>query len=456
MKRYTYVPFRGSLDSVEASELAGLREVSQGWYVEYSPILPATPQLAKQLSSFANESGGWLFVGVNPQEKGRMTAASFPGIAANTIEEALAALREAALLQVTPEVSFESRVIEGPVAKINLPPDRSIIVIGVPEGAIPPYVHSSGVIYTRAAKLAGPTPALDPRYLDVLRSRARETQERLAQFLSLEPGARERGKHAPVRVSVYLLNDPLLVSQSLNLSRVRFSEVMRSGAASGVFPGLFDNLFTTSDGYIARYLKNNDPFGEGLTFRWWMNGNARLSIPVDTSDANEFPPHSDPRRSDFVRIVRSLGVGETRIADFSGFLALLAAGTEKYLQLREVLGLNGPFWSKVRFCNAWQAAPFINLRQYIESIRLHGFPVVQDDHFYAPSGWSTDDLLKLQPGEYGGATGQSRLLALRLAATALRAVGIDFDSFISQDPRGLLRDLAESMNFVVEEPLAET
>jgi hypothetical protein len=454
MKRYRYIPFAGGLAGGEGSKLAGLKEVSQGWYVQYSETLPSVPQLARHLSSFANRSGGWVFVGVKGQQKGEMTADSFPGVPATTVEQALAALHRAASAHVTPELCFETRIIEGPISEIDLSADRAIIIVGVPEGPLPPYVHS-GRVYTRAADHRGPVPELDRWQLDLLHNRARETQRRMAEFISLRPDPAERQTDGPVRSFIYLLSDPLLVNGPLKLSHDLFSQLMRSRTESNIPPAIFDNLFTTADGYVARSSKEGDPFCEGPAFRWWLNGNARLTIPIETSDANEFLPHSDPRRSDFVRMLRTQGLGQARIADFSGFLAVLAAGTEKYLQLREALGSSGAFWSKVRFLNAWRAAPFISLRQYIERIKFYGFPILQEDEFYVPPGWSTDDLIKLEPGEHDGLKAQSMLLAMRLAASVLRAVGIDFDSFLTEDPRGLIRDLAESMNFVVEGPPGE-
>jgi hypothetical protein len=453
MKRYRYIPFAGNLAALKGPELAALKEVNQGWYVEYSATLPSARQLAKQISAFANQSGGWLFVGVKGQERGPLTAEAFPGIPAAAIGEALAELREAGFAHVTPEVQFETGVIEGPVSEIDLAPGRSIIIVGIPEGTIPPYVHSSGCVYRRASDQSEPTPEVDRRELDVLRNREVETRQRLADFLSFKTGDTHRETYGPVRIYVYLLNDPFVVGESVGLSYHRFSDVMQTNPMSDIIAPGFSNVFTSPDGYTARCLKDNEPLRERLAFRWWASGNARLTIPVDTCDADTFPLLSDPRRSDFVRMLRGQSIAPVRIADFSEFLSLLAAGTGKYLQLRQVLGLGGALWGKVRFCGAWRATPFINLRQYIESVRIHGFPVVQDDEFYSPPGFSTEDLIKVEPGKSASLRSQSVLLALRLAVSALRAVGIDFDTFIKDEPEGFLNDLGESMNFVVEEPL---
>lgn len=57
-----YSPFDKSIRDLEASDLAILKIVHEGWYVEYKSELVKAPALAKALSAFANTYGGWLFL----------------------------------------------------------------------------------------------------------------------------------------------------------------------------------------------------------------------------------------------------------------------------------------------------------------------------------------------------------------------------------------------------------
>ena len=59
-----FTPFDKAFDDISVGDLDGLMEVGEGWYVEYKSQLPNTRVLAKSLSSFANQYGGWLFLGV--------------------------------------------------------------------------------------------------------------------------------------------------------------------------------------------------------------------------------------------------------------------------------------------------------------------------------------------------------------------------------------------------------
>ena len=55
-------PFEKAFQDLVAADLACLREVSEGWYVEYKSTAIAPRALAKSLSAFANQYGGYLFL----------------------------------------------------------------------------------------------------------------------------------------------------------------------------------------------------------------------------------------------------------------------------------------------------------------------------------------------------------------------------------------------------------
>jgi predicted HTH transcriptional regulator len=60
MKTIPFNPFVKKLEQLESSDLAILKEVAEGWYVEYKSILLDTRKIAKSIAAFANHYGGWL------------------------------------------------------------------------------------------------------------------------------------------------------------------------------------------------------------------------------------------------------------------------------------------------------------------------------------------------------------------------------------------------------------
>ena len=54
-----YSPFDKALKDLLAADLANLKIVNEGWYVEYKSELVNARALAKAVSAFANTYGGW-------------------------------------------------------------------------------------------------------------------------------------------------------------------------------------------------------------------------------------------------------------------------------------------------------------------------------------------------------------------------------------------------------------
>ena len=162
-----YTPFNKEYDELSTGDLESLREVREGWYVEYKSQLPSTRDLAKSLSSFANQYGGWLLLGVD-ETPDSLTAGTFPGIENEKLSELLESLRNAAKDIVRPQVDYQHRVLEGPVDRMGLSSNRSVVVVRVPEGSNTPYIHNDGRIYIRIDDSSSPIPATDKATFDLL------------------------------------------------------------------------------------------------------------------------------------------------------------------------------------------------------------------------------------------------------------------------------------------------
>ena len=133
-----YTPFDKNLAELAPEDLATLTDVYEGWYVEYKSELVNNRALAKSLSSFANQYGGWLFIGV-AEDRNTHAAKNFPGIPDSQVQAGLESLRNASkdLLHrdVGPSVFYDTRVFKGPIPSVGLPTGQSIVVVYTPEGS---------------------------------------------------------------------------------------------------------------------------------------------------------------------------------------------------------------------------------------------------------------------------------------------------------------------------------
>lgn len=183
----SYAVFEKELKAVGPDDLVRLRDVPEGWFVEYKSQLSDVRSAAKSLSAFANSYGGWLFYGIAEKPGGSRTAGSFLGIPSADVPAIEQGLQRAASQHVSPTPYYSHRVFFGPIDAIGLGPDRAIIVVHAPMGRNAPYVHSSGRIYRRLAEASDPAVETDRHLLDLLWARGRESRRRFAKLVKTKP-----------------------------------------------------------------------------------------------------------------------------------------------------------------------------------------------------------------------------------------------------------------------------
>ncbi len=84
-----YSPFDKPINDLKPADLAILRSVSEGWYVDYKSALIDAGASAKAVSAFANTYGGWLFIGVKERSKDDPVADEFPGLSDRDVDVAI-------------------------------------------------------------------------------------------------------------------------------------------------------------------------------------------------------------------------------------------------------------------------------------------------------------------------------------------------------------------------------
>ena len=265
-----FSPFSAPLALALPSELKELYSISEGWYVEYKS-LPIPPKvMAKTLSSFANQYGGWLVLGV-VENSDDLTAQEFPGLSQQQVSQVVQTLRDASKDCVNPEVYYEHRVFDGPIEEIDLSADKSIVVVHIPQGPEPPYVHADARIYRRVGDSSAPKRETDQSILDRLSSRARQSRERLENMITRVP-LTSKGEEANTYLHMTLTSDPYEIGGHwFSDTFDGFSETMKED------PIRFDNIFTRSGGFIARQTAGNDPYYRLLTWDFDRRGHSFIS-----------------------------------------------------------------------------------------------------------------------------------------------------------------------------------
>lgn len=249
IKKYAFTPIKSSLETWSGIQLEILKDIGEGLYIEYKKDALQASDIAKQLAAFANESGGWLFFGI--EEKGpERKAGTFSGINNKNISILTDRVRDVATQAIQPPVDFEYKVIEGPVPEIQLEKDSSILIIGIPQGFNTPYIYA-GKIYRRIADKSEPKTETDYNIIYRLWQRGEKSRKDLENFTSNLPLLPEKQKDN-TWIHIFLITD-LFLDERHNLKFSDFVKIMRPEAELEHGSIRMDNFFQLKmDLYVAK------------------------------------------------------------------------------------------------------------------------------------------------------------------------------------------------------------
>ena len=419
---FTFSPFTCRLRDLDVPDLKVLREAEEGWYLDYKRDVPTVDSAAKSISSFANTYGGWLIYGVDAPGGGAPSPSGFPGIGIADVSRTQEVLQRAAATLVNPAPFFEIKTIVGPAVDIGLPANRTVIVVRVPPGAHAPYVHGNGRIYRRVADSSEPKHETDRSVLDLLWERSRRALSRWTELIEDEPLLSKREEDTPT-AHVFFSHDPFGDRGSrLGLSFHEFVDVMR--AATGGLP--FDNFYPDARGYVARQTVGSDPYNLVLTWRQQVDATAVLSFPIPWTRIDDNGLWALGTLSgykfieEFAEQCRERGPKAGRVIDLNFVPLILHGALHRYRALLDASGYDDDFFVKVRINDTWRTIPFIDLKTFVDDVGRLGVPVVQDSHFFAPSG--ADTLIPL--GRRPRPLEEDGLLADTMKVTAEVAAGL--------------------------------
>lgn len=433
----SYSPFSKSLEDITGDDLQVLRAVDEGWFVDYKSQAVKPVDFGKHLSAFANQFGGWLFIGIKEGQHKSMKADSFPGIDTSDVPKTLIQIREGIAAHVSTPILFSHRVIDGPVESLGLDSNKSIIIVHVPEGDNPPYIHSTGRIYRRIADSSEPEAETNRSVLDGMWRKAENHKARLSEFI-LDPVSRNQSDpRCGAYAYVYLLHDLSLGSANCGLSFQQFKAALDDGRANGKFPILLDNVFPTQDGYIARhYMGRNGPNDQLLSLRWWLNGNVRFTIPIEqVSSSDCWSPRSCPHLKILCEAMGVLpgkplpqnGYNLDSVLDLGMLCFCIAALEQSYFALRDKCGLAGSVRTKAVLTGVRNAIPFIPMQCLIDQVLTGGVPISQDSVVVVPKGTLPDTFLEVADIPSSVGSRRADLVSAQLAIPMLRAMGVGIE-----------------------------
>lgn len=382
---YSYYPFRNSLDELDYTDLLLLKDVSEGWYIDYKQQGLKVADTAKHLSAFANQYGGWLIIGITETQDGTRSADEFVGIDNFNLEKVCTDIREASSAHINPEVHYEEKIIRGPIEEIGLEADKSILIIGIPTSYNTPHIHSSGRVYKRIADQSKPKEETDRHQLDRMWERSNTHREKVIKKLTSLPELSEQQENSSW-LHVFIKQSDFENAPVKNLKYSDFKSIVKSADGKNMLCSVpLDTTTTTVDGFSARQAKNNNPVMSTMGLRWYHNGTIRLDIPINSYNGFSFNEEfkSNPRALNFLSMLTKNIDQEyyknIKILDYSYLLTCLMALSGTAVYLLDSIGDNRTTYMCYSLRNVTHTIPFFDNDKYIERVKVDGMPLTTDN-----------------------------------------------------------------------------
>jgi hypothetical protein len=396
MHSYPYNPFQKELTEVVGEDLAVLRHVSEGWYIDYKSQGLEIRELAKHMSAFANQYGGWLLFGISESKDGTRVAESFPGIAKADVPVLSLRLREAISAHLSPSVLYEEHVIYGPCDAIGLCQNQAILIVGIPQGVDPPHIHSSGRIFRRLADQSFPKAETDRHTLDLLWERGKAYRSKVSERFRRTPELREEQKNS-TWAFIFLSPDLRLPSPEPLLPFKAFRNLVTSTDTSLGISMPLQEVRSADFGFLGRQVEGNNPQFGTVALRWWHGGIARLDIPINTWSVEEFRqrPRAYRNTGAFLTELVNQGHQDAQICDFSLLIYIAVALTNMHRNIQKAAGDDRRVYAACELRNLFYKTPFFNSSRYVERCRTDRVPIITERTIVCPERPFFDNMFEV-------------------------------------------------------------
>lgn len=386
-------PFQKDISEIVAIDLSVLRQVSEGWYVDYKRQIDKPAAIAKHLSSFANQFGGWLFVGV--KENGSRFAEAFPGLPIDRAHEFLVQVREANGQHVQPEVYYEEKLVFGPCEEIGLSSDCAVVVIRVHESKNPPHLHSSGRIYRRLADQSSPKEETDRHLLDRLFQKGERENKLFLQSRRKRTSTYSTNEF-PL-VAILLENNIFNYQQVKPLSLAEFSRAVNDNEQWHTSVEMH-TCHSIPFGFTAKHSKGNPLGAAQVQLDWYHSTNACLKVPLNFEPAKSEDSHLDAKYdlySEFRDLLLTERGHDVRILDVNYLINVVEAILGTYLRLIVARSAAFDLRFGFRLENVEGCVPFVNDEEYLRQLSEMGIPVVEFAELDIPPEFDRSSFSKL-------------------------------------------------------------
>lgn len=433
----TYNPFSKSISELVVEDLTLLRNVREGWYIEYKQEVSKAEAIAKSISALANTYGGWLFYGIKELSKEDSVAGEFLGIPNKDVDGALQRIRQAVASMLSPDCRYEVSTLYGPCEDLGLTEDKAIICVAVPQSFEAPHIHKKGLVYRRIADGSEPVVENDRHVINKMLERGEKIKAEYISWFEEDPElSKGEAEHPHLRLMISTNHWRKPRSNfKLNIENTR--EAL--GANGNVFRTIpFDTFYSNSRGIIARQCGSSTPIGTKLTWQIYRTLSSDISIPLilNSGSPETFDGllENHMTGSRFCSKLRESNVDWVKVIDLNILFHVVMGIMESYRALLKKAGWPCEFSVKIKILNAWRTVPFLDTDFFIAHIEKNGLPLSLTKNSINPPGSDPDTFITID--DINNVDSEQIIVAvqaLRVFAPIAEAFGIPLSELFLKD-----------------------
>ena len=382
--------FNKHISEIRFDDIKSLKDknIKEGWFVEYKSENIKPQKLGKSVSSFANQEGGWIFIGV---EAGKDNCPS--GNYGHKIQQdnILDWIRNSIVGNISPVPVFE-------VASLFTDNNEEIIVIKVPRGDDAPYICSDGRIYSRND--CGSDPIKDKYILNELHKR-KEVVRKFVEHYTEEEYSQSQGQREQENPCLELQLFPENFSQSQipNFNTEKELAVIKEifNSPTEIAPGFnatigidFDKVFFSYNSIILTTTKMNPPslLNLGLTVEIRADGTLKAYIPINSSYLTNLynkPFYIKDKSIDqIVGVVGHENANYFRLLDGFNLFFVNMKIVEAYKNYINTRLKPNNVSLRIKLSNVWRSMIFFESSKFHEILSRHNLPFNLKDEIQLP------------------------------------------------------------------------
>jgi hypothetical protein len=423
-----YSPFSKELFDLDEIELQKLidNSISEGWYIEFKSDFPKKTEkfdnlkISKSISAFANTKGGWLFYGVDSNDKN--IATELCGIDISKYKNLTDQISQIISENIFPKPIFHFKTVK-------LKTGKYVFIILIEESPTPPYINSQGIIYQRENNQNNP---IKDRYIiEKLQEKTEEYQKSIERFSNIDNFGETKGQSESNQsyLELYLFPTPF---NDYEFDEFYTSDFFKN-IASRFYQGVdfsfgeedekttinlglsFNSIYSSQNSLIIRPLNENNHIYKSTTAELFRNGGLKFFIPIREFNLknipdyyinskvinylqdNFYPDEFEEYYDDWPQISRKLENTGRRIeTDFAGYInmidgvdliftILIITSTYENILRDNNYEIKNPIGFRAKLTSTWRKFVFFDDDDYLEKIKLYNVPIAPKEKVEIPT-----------------------------------------------------------------------